>query len=370
MNQKSLTLNDFDYHLPEERIAQYPAEPRDSAKLLLRKSDHSIKHHKVADLPSLLDRPCLFIINETKVRSARIKFNLQTGGRAELLLTNVDPQRSDSRSSVWTGVARPMKKMKPGLQLTLGNGLQAEIEGKISEMEVRIKINQPIADVESWLESSGIAPLPPYIHRDHLDPKQRQKDISRYQTVFARDLGSSAAPTAGLHFTPELIEKLKDAGHQFAPVTLHVGLGTFLPVKHDNIDLHKMHTETYCITQDSLKQMKQARSENRAIIAVGTTSLRCIYSFLQPFGGIEAAPLSACDKWHETDLFIRPQTSDQGPIQAHVDALMTNFHQPKSTLFMLICALLGYEQACTVYQEAMKTDYRFLSYGDSSLLWL
>lgn len=370
MSNESFKLADFDYQLPNNQIAQFPVSPRDASKFLVRQQSGVIEHHFVRDLPKLLSKPSLFIINETKVRPARIPFKLPTGGSAELLLTQLITNKSNDAECAWRAVARPMKKMKAGLELSLDHHMEATILDRVSDMEVNIRFHKSLAEVEEWLNNFGIAPLPPYIQRKSLSSEQRQEDIQRYQTVFAKELGSSAAPTAGLHFTPDLMDRLTQNGHEFAPITLHVGLGTFLPVKTDEIDQHKMHSETYCVPESTLLRIKKARAERTPIICVGTTSLRCLYSFLHPFGGIDGTPVSECNTWRSTDLFLRPQFRQDDPKDVYIDGLMTNFHQPKSTLFMLICALIGFDHAHAMYREALGEKYRFLSYGDSSLLWL
>ncbi len=367
---QELTLDDFNYELPETRIAQHPVEPRDTAKLLVRTREGNICDRYIYNLPEILRRPCLFIINETKVRPARIFGKLVTGGKVELLLTQRLSAASLGQANVWAAVAKPMRKLSTGTKIAFEGGMCAVVLERSSEMEVRVQFQNLNLDFDAWLTMYGMPPLPPYIRRKNDDSAQRIADLERYQTVFAKEVGSAAAPTAGLHFTPDLVAKLRDKGHSFAPVTLHVGLGTFLPVKVQNLDGHHMHTEQYYFPRNTLDAIRVARRADQDVVAIGTTSLRCLLSFFKDGNGIEENEDENCDTWRSTDLFVRPRTETERVRLDKVTGILTNFHQPKSTLLMLVSALIGFAATRDVYRHALEHEYRFLSYGDGCLFWL
>jgi len=268
-------------------------------------------------------------------------------------------------------LAKPFKKIKEGMTLSFASGVSAEVVSKLDQnklAKIMLQFNLEARELDVWLAKEGRVPLPPYIKREK-GPSSDQ-DQSRYQTVYAKKTGSVAAPTAGLHFTEEVIAKLKRKNIDFAKVTLHVGLGTFLPIKEEEILKHEMHSETYQVPKESLAKIEKAKKEGRKIIMVGTTSLRCLESFYLKAQKESLLVDDLADKWLKTNLFIYPKKDGTLYKPQVGDALLTNFHQPCSSLFVLISALLGREEVLTMYQRALKKDYRFYSYGDSSLLWL
>lgn len=337
-----LKTSDFYYDLPERLIAQSPVEPRDSSRLLVydRKSGHT-EHKHFYDLPAYLRPGDLLVVNTTKVLPARIYGVKSTGARIELLL------HKRLNLTDWEVLARPSRKAEPGTELVFSDRLRCTVIGRGDEgiRTVRFAFDGVFEDI---LSEIGEMPLPHYIH-------ETLADKDRYQTVYARENGSSAAPTAGLHFTPELIERIKAEGVEFAEVLLHVGLGTFRPVKTENVLDHKMHSEFYAVTEQTAAQINRAKAEGRRVIAVGTTSVRVLESAFRN-GAIRAGS-------GETSIFIYPPYTFRA-----VDALITNFHLPESTLLMLVSAFIGREQALAVYKEAVEKEYRFFSFGDATLL--
>lgn len=336
--------SDFYYDLPEERIAQFPVYPRDSSRLLVYdRATDTVAHRHFYDLPQYLRKGDVLVINNTRVLPARI-FGVkeQTGAKVEFLLH----KRLDLTD--WEVLARPAKRLKRGNIVTFSPALRAEVQDVQDEGLVRVRFLYE-GVFESILSEIGEMPLPPYI-------KQKLSDAERYQTVYAQTEGSSAAPTAGLHFTPELLQKIKDMGVTVAEVLLHVGLGTFRPVKADEIADHKMHSEYYAVSQETCDCVNSAKKEGRRVIAVGTTSVRVLESAAIAPGII--APVCG-----ETDIFIYP------PYRFKiVDALITNFHLPESTLLMLVSALCGREKILEIYENAVKERYRFFSFGDACLI--
>jgi S-adenosylmethionine:tRNA ribosyltransferase-isomerase len=333
----------FDFDLPPSCIADRPVQPRDSARLLhVRAND--VVDMAVRDLPSLLRPQDVMVFNDTKVIPARL-----LGRRGEvavelLLHRNID-------GALWDVFAKPAKRLKPGHTIAFDQGLSAEVVTKTDEGLVRLRFNTAGADLLRLLHAVGHVPLPPYIRR--ADDAQDRGD---YQTIYAAKEGSIAAPTAGLHFTPDLLKAIDAVGVQRLHVTLHVGAGTFLPVKVDDTDDHKMHVEWGEVSPDAAQKIARAKSQGGRVISVGTTSLRLLESAASTPGQINA--FSA-----ETGIFITP-----GYQFKIVDVLMTNFHLPKSTLFMLVSAFAGHQRMTAAYQHAIKTGYRFYSYGDAS--WL
>lgn len=339
-----MLVSEFDFLLPSDRIALRPATPRESAKLL--KVGPELSDNTVSDLPSLLRKGDVIVFNNTRVIPAALSGNrvgrLGTTPRIEALLH----QRLDS--SRWKAFVKPAKKLESGDKLHFKH-LHAHVEAKGEAGEVTLAFDVSDADLDLALLQVGRVPLPPYIESKR---HQDAQDIDDYQTTYATRDGAVAAPTAGLHFTPDLMQSLHVAGIQMEYVTLHVGAGTFLPVKTDDTADHKMHSEWGEVSASIAARLQTARAEGRRIIAVGTTSLRLLEaSNLQPFNGT-------------TDIFITP-----GYTFRAVGGLMTNFHLPKSTLFMLVCAFAGTDRMKKAYAHAIANNYRFYSYGDASLLW-
>jgi len=343
----------FNFDLPESRIALRPAVPRDSAKLLQVKGG-KITDHTVLDLPELLRAGDVLVLNETKVLRACLTgvrpARAHGGGGDVAIGINLHKKLSPNE---WRAFVRPAKRLKDGDIVKMSEALSAEVFDKQNGGDIGLRFNQSGQELEHEIEACGVMPLPPYIARKR---DVDDSDNDDYQTVFANEKGSVAAPTAGLHFTPELFEKLGAQGVEIARLTLHVGAGTFLPVSHDDTDDHKMHSEWFSIDEDTAAQINIAKSEGRRIIAVGTTALRALES------SVSGGKIVAQNK--DTDIFITP-----GSEFAVVDGLLTNFHLPKSTLFMLVSALAGLETMQAAYQYAIDNDYRFYSYGDTSLLW-
>lgn len=343
----------FDFDLPEHAIALRPASPRDHAKLLQVKGGVFSDHH-VFNLPDLLVAGDVLVLNDTKVFPAALtalrRARAHGGGGDVTLDINL---LSDQANGVWQAFARPAKRLKTGDILTFSDALTAEVLEKRDGGEVVLQFNQFGSALYAAFDAVGSPPLPPYIARKREPDAQ---DTADYQTVFAKHKGSVAAPTAGLHFTPELMRQLSDKGVQVEYLTLHVGAGTFLPVKSDETSAHIMHSEWYDISESTAQSLRHAKEAGRRIVAVGTTALRALEA------ASETGPLvTLCAN---TDIFITP-----GYTFRFVDGLMTNFHLPKSTLFMLVSALAGRETMQKAYQHALSSGYRFYSYGDSSLLW-
>ncbi|MBS3962638.1 MAG: tRNA preQ1(34) S-adenosylmethionine ribosyltransferase-isomerase QueA [Sandarakinorhabdus sp.] len=334
-----MLVDDFDFTLPDDRIALRPASPRDSARLL-KVSPSGLFDHVVRELPHLLRRGDVLVFNDTRVIPARLFGRKGEAGIDVTLHMRLGPLE-------WLAFVRNARRLKAGDRVVFGAGLEAVLVEKRGEGEVhwRFESEEPL---EVALERAGQMPLPPYIARKRsIDAR----DKADYQTVYASEKGAVAAPTAGLHFTPELLAALDAAGVQRETVTLHVGAGTFLPVKAADTADHRMHAEWGRVPADVSARLKAAKAAGRRIIAVGTTSLRLLEAGgLEPFAGT-------------TDIFITP-----GYRFRAVDGLMTNFHLPKSTLFMLVSALMGLERMQTAYRHAIMAGYRFYSYGDSSLL--
>lgn len=339
-----MKTSDFYYDLPEELIAQHPVEPRDASRLLVydRKTE-TITHKHFYDLPEYLGENDVLVRNNTKVIPARIYgISYETGAKVEFLLY----KRLDLNE--WKTLCKPAKKAKIGYRFTFGDALACTVTsaGEMGERTVRFEYEGAF---EARLSEVGQTPLPPYIH-------EKLKDGSRYQTVYAKYDGSCAAPTAGLHFTPELMDKLTAKGVGVIDVLLHVGLGTFRPVQVDDIKDHKMHSEYWQITEEAAKALNEAKMQKKRIVCVGTTSVRVLESAAKEDGTFEAGH-------GETSIFIYPPYRFKA-----VDALITNFHLPESTLIMLVSALCGREQTLRVYNEAVKERYRFFSFGDAMLI--
>lgn len=329
------TLDDFDYDLPDDRIAQKPATPRDHSKLLVYdRSDESITSDKFYNIGSYLPKNTTLVVNNSKVEKCRLLFN---DGKVELFVTKAINNRTVE------AMVRPGKKFKPGKTVRLTDNLEAKTLSVAEDGIRTVELSMPLD--HDAVEKFKHTPFPPYIKRD-------ESLADRYQTVFAKDLGSKAAPTAGLHFTPELLESLKKQGINKQEVTLHVGLGTFAPVKAEKIEDHTMHSEWYNLTSEQADALNSAKD----ITAVGTTSVRVLES-----ASISGKPFRACSG--ETDIFITPGYKFES-----VDHLITNFHLPKSTLLMLVAAFTGMEQMWKIYDYAIQNQYRFYSFGDAMLI--
>lgn len=334
----------YDYDLPHELIAQYPLSKRDESRLMvLNRKDSSITHHQFSEITRYLQAGDLLIVNSSKVFPARLYGTKANGTKVEILLMH------ELEDKKWKAMVHPGKRLKTEQELIFSENLRATISTPDEEGFRILQFNQ---DADFWDEiyRIGHVPLPPYIERADVE-----EDIENYQTVYAKELGSIAAPTAGFHFTTELLEELKQKGIELAEVILHVGIGTFRPVKTERIDQHVMHSEHCTVPEATAQLYNQAKSESRRIIAVGTTSLRTLESFYTD------GQLSAGSKW--TNIFIYP-----GQKVLSINGLITNFHLPKSTLLMLVSAFAGYELTRSAYQEAVRQAYRFFSYGDAMFI--
>ncbi|MFP3043556.1 tRNA preQ1(34) S-adenosylmethionine ribosyltransferase-isomerase QueA [Treponema primitia] len=339
-----MKLTDFSFDLPQNLIAQYPPEQRGQSRLMvLDRAQRSRSHHRMTDLPSLLEPGDLLVFNNSKVRKARI-YGIGAGGsRVEFLLL----KRRDHQT--WTVMAQRTKRRRFGTRYAFADELEAEITGEEGELRL-LRFDRPIDD--AWLDRHGHIPLPPYIRRD-----DTPADSDRYQTVYAAVPGSAAAPTAGLHFTEEILARLTSRGIESAFVTLHVGLGTFLPVRSETIEDHRMHEENYSIDEETAAKIEKAKAEKRRVIAVGTTGVRTLESAWDSAAGELRRGEGA------TSIFIYP-----GYTFKLADALFTNFHTPESTLLMLVSAFAGRDFILDSYREAAETGYRFFSYGDAMLI--
>ena len=339
-----MRTSDFDYDLPQERIAQTPVTPRhDSRLLVLDRAADTLEHTRFWEIDRFLKPGDLLVINETRVIPARIYARKQPGGgKAELLLLDKQDEFT------WTALGGG-KGLKPGRRLSVEDGPEVEILAVLEGAKRLVQFSEPI---EPYFNRVGHVPLPPYIHAELADPE-------RYQTVYAREPGSAAAPTAGLHFTTELMNKLHDQGVGFARLDLHVGLDTFAPVTEDDPKEHKIHTEWCELSPETADQINTAKRDGGRIIAVGTTSVRTLETAARRAGeGQVVAPFSG-----PTDLFILP-----GYTFKAVDAMVTNFHLPKSTLLMLVSAFAGQERMLETYRTAIGENYRFFSFGDAMLI--
>ena len=337
---------DFDYDLPEELIAQTPVEPRDHSRLLIyRRKTRTIEHKHFYDIIDELNPGDALVINETKVIPARLLgVKEDTGVPVEVLLLR------RKNTAEWEALVRPGRRLKPGTRCVFGDGLlRCEVLGNVEETGGRMVRFLYDGVFEEILDRLGEMPLPPYIH-------EKLKDRDRYQTVYAKQEGSAAAPTAGLHFTPELLQRIRDKGVTVVPVLLHVGLGTFRPVKVEDAEKHVMHSE-YCeVTPEAAETLNRVRQSGGRIVCVGTTSVRTLETMATADGTVHPGA-------GDTSIFIYPGV----PIKA-VDALITNFHLPQSTLLMLVSAFMGREEALRVYREAVEQRYRFFSFGDAMFI--
>lgn len=346
MNKNNLDIFDtktYFYNLPEEQIAQTPAEPRDSSRLLVYHKDSGNIEHKVFhDIIDYLHAGDVLVVNNTRVLPARLYGKKETGAVIEVLLL----KRLDINT--WECLAKPGKRLKEGTIIIFSGELKAEI---VADTDFGGKVIKFIFDgiFEEIIDRIGVMPLPPYI-------KSQYKDKERYQTVYNKITGSSAAPTAGLHFTKDLMEKIRAKGVEIVEVLLHVGLGTFRPVSETNILKHQMHSEYIEVSNDSAEKINKAKSEGRRVIAVGTTSIRVLESATDETGKLQPVK-------KETDIFIYP-----GYKFKMVDGVITNFHLPESTLIMLVSAFIGLDETLNMYNIAVSEGYRFFSFGDATLL--
>lgn len=343
-----MNISEFNYELPEELIAQMPADKRENSKMLvLDKENKTIEHKHFFDITEYIDDNCVLVLNNTKVLPARLYgIKEKTGAKIEVLL--LEPKQKNQ----WNCLIKPSKRVKEDTIITISEDLKIKTIQKLEdagEWLVELIYNGDLFEI---LHKVGNIPLPPYIERKLQSEEIKQFDKERYQTVYAKDEGSVAAPTAGLHFTEEILNKLKQKGVELIYVTLNVGMGTFRPVKCENILDHKMHSETFEITQEAADKINEAKKQGKKIIAVGTTTVRTLETAYQKYGCIKAC--------HDhSELFIYP------PYKFKViDELITNFHLPKSTLLMLVSALAGKDFIFKAYEEAIKNKYRFFSYGD------
>ena len=340
-----MKIEDFDFELPEKLIAQTPIDKRDSSKMMVvDKETGNIEHHVFSDIVNLLNKGDVLVLNDTKVMPARL-FGVKEDTLAHievLLLKNI-------KDDVWSCLVKPAKRVRVGTVISFGEGL---LKAKcISIKEEGIREFEFIYDGIFYeiLDKLGTMPLPPYI-------KEKLEDKDRYQTVYAKNIGSAAAPTAGLHFTKELLDKINGKGVIICYVTLHVGLGTFRPVTVEDVTNHKMHSEYYEMDEDTANTLNKAKEEGRKIISVGTTSVRVLETVMNKYN-----KFCKCNGW--TDIFIYPGYKFKA-----VDNLITNFHLPKSTLIMLVSALASKKIILNAYHEAIKNKYRFFSFGDSMFI--
>ena len=342
-----MKTSDFDFNLPNSLIAQMPSEKRgDSRMLVINRKNSSISHYYIKDLTNFLNSDDVIVFNDTKVIPARLFGNKKTGGKIEILLLN------EIKKNEWNVLIKSSRKPKINDELILCEGI---VSARVIEYKdngcvlIKISCNENFFDI---INIKGHLPLPPYIKRDYLNKDVLEIDNKRYQTIFANKLGAVAAPTAGLHFTSELINEIKLKGVQQAFVTLHVGLGTFRPVNTESIYSHKMHSEQYEITKTTADKLNNVKNNNGKIFAVGSTCVRTL-----------ECQKEICANHGETDVFIRPPYKFK-----HVDSIITNFHLPKSSLLMMMSAFTGYDLLMEAYEEAVKQKYRFYSYGDCMLI--
>lgn len=341
-----MRVDDFDYELPEELIAQVPLAARDASRLMvLTRSEHRVEHRYFRDLPEYLRPGDVLVLNDTRVIPARLAATRPTGGKVEILL--LTPRGGD----VWECLARPGRRARVGQTLTFAGGRmtglvlgKTEYGGRVLQLSAAAGL-----DVDSLVDAVGEMPVPHYI-------KSRLDQPDRYQTVYARERGSAAAPTAGLHFTPELLRQIEDAGVTIARVTLHVGLGTFRPVKTERVEEHVMHSEHYEVPAQTAEAINSARAAGGRVVAVGTTTVRTLESSAGSDGRVMPGT-----GW--TSIFIYP-----GYVFRAVDAMVTNFHLPKSTLIMMVSAFAGREFVLDAYRLAVEEKYRFFSFGDAMLI--
>lgn len=352
-----MLLSEYDYNLPEELIAQVPADKRDNSRMLvLDRKNHTIEHKHFYDIVDLIDKDTLLVMNNTKVLPARLIGHKDTGAKIEVFLLKQSEQYQDKKSigiDFWEVLIKPSKRVKPDSLIKISDDLSVRAVKRLEDNgEWLVELIYKGENLMDILHRNGNIPLPPYIERKIPNEDLKKLDFERYQTVYAKDEGSVAAPTAGLHFTEEILEKLQKKGVELCYITLNVGLGTFRPVQCENILEHKMHSETFEVSEKAAEQITRAKSQGKKIVAVGTTTVRTLETVYKKFGCIKACHDSS-------ELFIYP------PYEFKViDNLITNFHLPKSTLLMLVSALAGKDFIFEAYKEAIENKYRFFSYGD------
>ncbi|MCK5695033.1 MAG: tRNA preQ1(34) S-adenosylmethionine ribosyltransferase-isomerase QueA [Desulfobacula sp.] len=360
MSQLSFRLSDYDYNLPKEKIAQTPCKNRSESKLLhLNRRSESIFHHQFKDIAALLKRDDLLVINDIKVVPARLLGKKETGGKVEVLIVDYAAGMKNLKETGFFKcdcLVKASKNPKKGTKLFLGDEGEAKIETSVEAVKGFISEIKFLNGDKflSFLKRFGKIPLPPYIKRDDLSSSK--SDREDYQTVYASKEGAVAAPTAGLHFTKALMDDLEKKGIEFTKITLHVGYGTFVPVRVDDIREHQIHSEYFSLSRENADKINRAKRQNRRVVAVGTTSVRTL-EFLSDKNGIVIPKAGMCD------LFIYP-----GYTFKCVDAMITNFHLPESTLLMLVSAFYTREKILNAYQKAIKKEYRFFSYGDAMLI--
>ena len=340
----------FSFDLPEDLIAQFPSDRRGESRLLkLERKSGNLSHHMISDVAKLIPEDCLMVFNNSKVRKARLLAVSETGGKVEFLLTKHAPDDGGSGRR-WLSIVSKSKKQRIGKKYSFPGGIEGEIVAETDDGKV-VEFSEKVDD--AWLDKNGHIPLPPYIKRE-----DQFSDAERYQTVFSENSGSIAAPTAGLHFTEKILSDIRERGIDTAFVSLHVGLGTFLPVRTDDIREHRMHSEDYEITAETADKINRAVSGGKKILAVGTTSVRTLESEAARCGGsrVEAGCRS-------TDIFIYP-----GYEFGIVDHMITNFHTPESSLLMLVSAFAGKDNIDRAYSTAIEERYRFYSYGDAMII--
>ena len=342
-----MLVSEFDYELPEELIAQYPTDKPDFSKMLvIDPANQTIEHAHFFDIVNYLDDNCVLILNNTKVIPARLYGTKNTGAKIEIFLLKQKENKN------WEVLIRPSKRVKIGTIITISKDLQVEVLQELEDAGKWLVNLKYEGDLYHILDKVGNVPLPPYIERKMSSDELKALDYDRYQTVYAQKEGSVAAPTAGLHFTTEILDKLTQKGIEIGYVTLNVGLGTFRPVKCDNVLEHKMDSESYEISKETAELINKAKQEGKKIVAVGTTTVRTLESAYKEFGCIKECKSAST-------LFIYP------PYEFKViDSLITNFHLPKSTLLMLVSALAGKDFIFKAYKTAIENKYRFYSYGD------
>ncbi len=346
-----MRLEELDIEIPAELIAQAPADPRDSCRLMVvDPAGGSIQHARFSSLPDLLDEGDVLVINDSRVLPARLHVHKTSGGRVELLF--LKESRAAGESDTWEALARPSGRLRAGQTLLTGEGHELQLVERLGEGRWHVRSAGSV-DMRGLLEAEGDLPLPPYIHV----PLARQED---YQTVYARVDGSAAAPTAGLHFTPDVLSRLTERGVEVAAVTLHVGLDTFRPVTEGLVEQHAIHTEAYDVEPQTAHLLDEARAQGRRVVAVGTTAVRVLETLYRDAGpgAAHTAPLHGA-----TDIFIMP-----GHRYRAVDALLTNFHLPRTSLLALVMAFAGVEPTRRAYAEAVTCRYRFFSFGDAMLV--
>jgi S-adenosylmethionine:tRNA ribosyltransferase-isomerase len=345
VSERDFTTSDFDYELPPERIAQHPEQRRDRSRLMVvDRASGTVAHRHFADLLDLVPPGDALVLNETRVFPARLTGRRPGGGEAEVFLLH---PAADGGGDLWHALVRPGAKMKAGRRIDVGGDLAVEVVEVLPDGNRVVRLHSPLP-LDEALARHGEVPLPPYVRRS-----ATEADRERYQTVYARERGSVAAPTAGLHFTAELLDALQARGVELIRLVLHVGVGTFRPVETENPAEHRMHAEWYRVTPEAAERANRVRQGGGALWVVGTTSVRTLESVTD-----EAGVVHAREGW--TDIFIRPPYRFRA-----VDRLITNFHLPRSTLLMLVSAFAGYERTMGAYREAVEREYRFFSYGDA-----